>query len=76
MYRKLEVGGKTWEYVIGSSYVKVKGLGVWPLEEVGKDRLDNRRCECCGETLGELYGDTRLTVVPDDIRKLIWREGL
>jgi hypothetical protein len=35
-YRKLEVEGEEYEYVIGRSYVKVKGVGAWPKEEVGE----------------------------------------
>ena len=34
-YRKIEVDGKEYEYVVGRSNVKVKGVGSWPKNEVG-----------------------------------------
>lgn len=34
-YRKIEVDGKEYEYVVGKSYVKVKGVGVWDKHAVG-----------------------------------------
>jgi hypothetical protein len=34
-YRKIEVDGKEYEYVVGKSNVKVKGLGVWSKHDVG-----------------------------------------
>jgi hypothetical protein len=35
-YRKLEVDGKDYEYVVGKRYVKVKGVGSWPNAQVGR----------------------------------------
>ncbi len=35
-YRKIKVNGKEYEYVVGRSNVKVKGLGVWSKHEVGQ----------------------------------------
>ncbi len=34
-YRKIEVDGKEYEYVVGKSYVKVKGVGVWDNYAIG-----------------------------------------
>lgn len=34
-YRKIEVDGKEYEYVVGKSNVKVKGVGVWGKHEIG-----------------------------------------
>jgi hypothetical protein len=34
-YRKINVNGASYEYVVGKSYLKVKGVGVWPREKVG-----------------------------------------
>ena len=34
-YRKITVDGKEYEYVVGKSHVKVKGIGAWAKEEVG-----------------------------------------
>ena len=38
-YRKITVDGKEYEYTIGHTHVKVKGVGVWPKEEVGEQFL-------------------------------------
>jgi hypothetical protein len=35
-YRKLEVDGKEYEYVVGKSHVKVKGVGSWLKEGLGE----------------------------------------
>ncbi len=34
-YRKILVDGKEYEYVVGKSNVKVKGVGVWDKHAVG-----------------------------------------
>jgi hypothetical protein len=34
-YRKIEVDGKEYEYVVGKSNVKVKGVGVWDKHAIG-----------------------------------------
>lgn len=38
-YRKIEVDGKEYEYTIGKSFLKIKGVGTYPIHEVG-DCLD------------------------------------
>lgn len=59
-YRKLTVNGKTYEYVIGKTHVKVKGVGVWPKEEVGEQSAMN--CGCgCGEPLDTIYSEEKLS---------------
>lgn len=35
MYRKIVVSNKTYEYVIGRSVLKIKGVGIFPKEQVG-----------------------------------------
>lgn len=73
-YRKIEVFGKMWEYVIGQKHVKVRGLGAFPVSEVGKERLSNTPVEgSFGETYGSIYGETKFITLPDDVRKLIGR---
>ena len=54
-YRKIVVDGKTYEYVVGKTHVKVKGLGVWPNQEMGHEIEAPRYCECCGPSIFELY---------------------
>lgn len=34
-YRKITVDGVDYKYVVGTSHVKVKGLGVWPKDQIG-----------------------------------------
>ena len=41
-YRTVEVDGKEYEYVVGESHVKVKGVGVWLREEVGYTADDDK----------------------------------
>lgn len=40
-YRKINVAGKSYEYVVGQTHVKIKGLGAWPKEEVGEYDTDH-----------------------------------
>ena len=34
-YRKINVDGAIYEYVVGKQYVKVKNVGIWPRDQVG-----------------------------------------
>lgn len=65
-YRKIAVDGKEYEYVVGRTHVKVKGVGVWPKEEVGNRVAKN--CECCGEPVDILYSEEKLTEHDYDTR--------
>lgn len=58
-YRKITVDGKEYEYTIGRTHVKVKGVGVWPKEEVGEKTA--RICECCGEPVDTIYSEEKLS---------------
>lgn len=35
-YRKLDVDGTPYEYNVGKSFVKIKGIGEFPKEQVGQ----------------------------------------
>jgi len=52
-YRKIEVDGKTYEYTVGRTHLKVKGVGVIEREKIGYSR--NIPCECCGEPTKAKY---------------------
>lgn len=65
-YRKITVDGKEYEYTVGRSHVKIKGVGVWPKEEVGDNVAKN--CECCGEPLDILYSEEKLTELDYPVR--------
>lgn len=56
-YRKLEIDGTRYEYVVGRTHVKVKGVGVWPKAELETEELRSPLCHCgCGEPLSYIYG--------------------
>jgi hypothetical protein len=55
MYRKITVNGTVYEYVIGKTHTKVKGVGAWPNTELGHMIIIPDYCECCGESMSELY---------------------
>jgi len=40
-YRKIEVLGTTYEYIVGKTHLKIKGLGAWWNSEVGKNMGDD-----------------------------------
>lgn len=77
-YRKITVDGKVYEYSIGKSHTKIKGIGVFKNEDIGKRFTieDHQYCDCCGESLEDLYGippnvRTEVAVRPYDIMKKI-----
>ncbi len=78
-YRKITVDGKVYEYTIGKTHTKIKGIGVWKNEELGKYITTGRDgyCECCGEPLSSIYPKeypvykTGLAVRPHDIMRKI-----
>lgn len=71
-YRKIEVNGKKYEYVVGKTNIKIKEVGVFPI--AGNSDFYAHVCECCGATNMELYGEPdtgSLGVTPKHIRSLI-----
>lgn len=74
-YRNITVDGKVYQYVVGKTHVKVRGLKVWPKNEVGKMVTVFEYCECCGEPKSDIYAshvDTEtLMVTPADVRNKI-----
>lgn len=66
-YRKIEVGGKEYEYTIGKRNVKIKGVGVYNRTDVGKPiPIDISWDPYC--PMYELGG---CAVKPSDISRLI-----
>lgn len=41
-YRTIEVNNKTYEYVIGKTHTKIKGVGHFLNETIGKDMGDDK----------------------------------
>lgn len=70
-YRTVTVDGKDYQYVVGKTHVKIRGLQAVLKEEVGKERKAPEYCECCGEPLSALYSDyvppKRLQIHPEDV---------
>lgn len=56
-YRKVEVNGQVYEYVIGKTVVKVKGVNIWPKSKVG-DRVRS-------------YPEDKYIVGPGHIKEMI-----
>jgi len=40
-YRKIIVDDVEYEYIVGKTHVKIKGIGYWPKEEIGRT-IDDR----------------------------------
>jgi hypothetical protein len=39
-YRKITVAGKEYEYVVGKAALKIKEVGVFPIEQIGNKMID------------------------------------
>lgn len=39
-YRKINVAGTQYEYVVGTSHLKIKNIGIYHIEEVGQEVKD------------------------------------
>lgn len=74
-YRKINVDGKRYEYVIGKTHTKVKGVGVFLNEKIGKMVEIDQLCGCCGEPIASWnrnhINPTTFLVTPHDIKKEI-----
>lgn len=71
-YRKITVDNQVYEYTVGRTHLKIKGVGVFPKEEFGKKV--ELTCECCGEPLSSLYSRPpvyRSAVTPEDVARTI-----
>ena len=74
-YRKITVEGKIYEYVIGHTFVKIKGVGVYIKEEIGEECDMYCRCGLCDGSvkLEDVTGrkEVKVRVCPSHIEKLI-----
>lgn len=77
-YRKITVDGVEHEFVIGSTYVKVKGFQAKEREDVGHMVPWDPACGCCGEPMSASFPDEypreKLVVTPADVEKFIRAE--
>ncbi len=72
-YRKINVNGTQYEFVVGKSHTKIKKIGVFKNEDIGHGIP--YCCDCCDETLHDLYGynpvNEHTGVSPGDVKKVI-----
>jgi hypothetical protein len=74
-YRKIDVNGTTYEYTVGRTHIKVRGLGALPKH--GNVTMIPLHCECCYEPLATLYPNRPInethapSVQPHNVRELI-----
>lgn len=55
-YRKIEVKGKTYEYTVGRTHTKIKGIGAFLNQEIGETVEVHDYCHCgCNMTLHDIY---------------------
>ena len=71
-YRKIEVNGKSYEYVIGKMNTKIKNIGVFLNDRIAKEIWWTGECDCsmrkfCDEA--PVYSG--FSVTPSVIRRLI-----
>ncbi len=75
-YRKLEVDGQVFEYSIGKTHTKIRGVGAYKNEDVGNIRMSSY-CSC-GSHSGNCGFDVpmSLQVRPSDLASFIKRNKL
>lgn len=76
-YRKITVDGVEYQYVVGKTHVKVRGMQAVPAEHIGE--LFDNLCPCCGEPEYELYNakrenHQRVRVHPSNVADFIRKE--
>lgn len=77
-YRDITVDGTDYQYTVGKTHVKIRGMQAVLKEDVGHIENIERICGCCGTALSELYPDEPeihfrrvLSVQPHDIADYI-----
>lgn len=76
-YRKLEVDGNVFEYSIGKTHTKIRGVGAYKNEEVGKTVTRGiTPCGCKGCSCDPYEFYDVLEVRPSDLAVFIKRNNL
>ena len=72
-YRKLEVDGQVFEYSIGKTHTKIRGIGAYKNEDVGSTQVSDY-CSC-GSRSGNCNFNVSMTlqVRPSDLASFIKR---
>lgn len=73
-YRKIEVNGDIFEYSIGKTHTKIRGVGAYKNEDVGKE-YQSGRCHC-GSWGCDYAVPTRIQVRPNDLVNFIRKNNL
>ena len=73
-YRKIEVDGQVFEYSIGRTHTKIRGVGAYKNEDVGKE-YQAGRCHC-GSWGCDYAVPTHTQVRPNDLASFIKRNRL
>lgn len=73
-YRKLEVDGNVFEYSIGKTHTKIRGVGAYKNDEVGKE-YQAGICHC-GSRGCDYAVPTHIQVRPSDLASFIKRKQL
>jgi len=73
-YRKLEVDGNVFEYSIGKTHTKIRGVGAYKNEEVGKE-YQSGVCHC-GSRGCDYAVPIHIQVRPNDLSAFIKRNNL
>lgn len=75
-YRKLEVNGTVFEYSIGKTHTKIRGVGAFPNTDVGSEYICGR-CSC-GSRSGncDFNVSSKLQVRPKDLAAFIKNNNL
>lgn len=70
-YRKLEVNGQVFEYSIGKTHTKIRGVGAYKNEDIGSIQMSSY-CSC-GSHSGNCDFNARMTlqVRPSDLASFI-----
>jgi hypothetical protein len=68
-YRKLEVNGQVFEYSIGRTHTKIRGVGAYKNEDVGNEYTSGT-CHC-GSPCCDYAAPTDIQVRPSDLASFI-----
>jgi hypothetical protein len=73
-YRKLEVDGTIYEYSIGKTHTKIRGVGAYKNEDVGNEYTSGT-CHC-GSPCCDYAAPTDIQVRPKDLALFIKKNNL
>jgi len=77
-YRKITVDGKTYEYVVGRTHLKIKGFGLFATAEIGNPVRKGRKAPGIDAWGRRNRGDAyeAFVITPEVVRRVIKGESL